>query len=28
MSLAGEKIVLGVSCGIGAYKTTELVRRL
>lgn len=28
MSLAGKKIVLGVSGGIAAYKTPELVRRL
>ncbi|MGK3611189.1 hypothetical protein ACSLN1_25770, partial [Escherichia coli] len=27
MSLAGKKIVLGVSGGIAAYKTPELVRR-
>ncbi|WP_244463871.1 hypothetical protein, partial [Escherichia coli] len=27
MSLAGKKIVLGVSGGIGAYKNPELVRR-
>lgn len=26
MSLAGKKIVLGVSGGIAAYKTPELVR--
>ncbi len=28
MSLAGKKIVLGVSGGIAAYKAAELVRRL
>ncbi len=28
MTLAGKKIVLGVSGGIAAYKTPELVRRL
>jgi phosphopantothenoylcysteine decarboxylase/phosphopantothenate--cysteine ligase len=28
MSLAGKKIVLGVSGGIAAYKAPELVRRL
>ncbi|SUG30851.1 flavoprotein [Salmonella enterica subsp. arizonae] len=28
MSLVGKKIVLGVSGGIAAYKTPELVRRL
>ena len=28
MSLAGKKIVLGVSGGIAAYKIPELVRRL
>ncbi|WP_438942478.1 flavoprotein, partial [Piscirickettsia salmonis] len=28
MSLAGKKIVLGVSGGIASYKTPELVRRL
>lgn len=28
MSTAGKKIVLGVSGGIAAYKTPELVRRL
>ncbi len=28
MSLAGKKIVLGVSGGIAAYKTPDLVRRL
>lgn len=28
MSLAGKKIVLGISGGIAAYKTPELVRRL
>ena len=28
MSLAGKKIVLGVSGGIAAYKASELVRRL
>ncbi|WP_239983294.1 hypothetical protein, partial [Cronobacter sakazakii] len=28
MGLAGKKIVLGVSGGIAAYKTPELVRRL
>ncbi len=27
MSLAGKKIVLGVSGGIAAYKTPELLRR-
>ena len=28
MGIAGKKIVLGVSGGIAAYKTPELVRRL
>jgi 3-polyprenyl-4-hydroxybenzoate decarboxylase len=28
MSLAGKKIVLGISGGIAAYKAPELVRRL
>lgn len=28
MSLAGKKIVLGVSGGIAAYKAPDLVRRL
>ncbi len=28
MGLAGKKVLLGVSGGIAAYKTPELVRRL